>query len=158
MCIYVSIYKIHNCDTIESVFYHKEMSQKKNHVTDVYRVGRASAGLGLFANKDLQTGDFIIEYTGEPLTYDEADTRGGRYLFTLNDTTVLDGTGREHTARYINHSCDPNIEAVIEDEAHIMFYALRKITKGEELTFDYGEEYVEDIIKKEGCRCPQCVN
>ena len=132
------------------------MAQKKGHVTNIYRVGRSSAGLGLFANKDIKKDDFIIEYTGEPLTYDEADQRGGRYLFTLNDTTVLDGTGREHIARYVNHSCDPNIEAVIEDEEQIMFYAIKNIAKGEELTFDYGEEYVNDIIKKEGCRCPKC--
>jgi uncharacterized protein len=132
------------------------MKQKKRNTTDVYYVARANAGLGLFANKDLKKDDFIIEYTGKPLTHDEADQRGGRYLFTLNDTTVLDGTGREHTARYINHSCDPNIEAVIEDEEQIMFYALRDIEKDEELTFDYGEEYVEDIIKKQGCRCASC--
>lgn len=132
------------------------MAQKKSNITEKYRVGRSYAGLGLFANKDFKKDDFIIEYTGRPLTYKEADERGGRYLFTLNDTIVLDGTGREHTARYINHSCDPNIEAVIEDEEHIMFYALRKIKKGEELTFDYGEEYVDDIIKKEGCLCHKC--
>ncbi|PID51833.1 MAG: hypothetical protein CR972_05145 [Candidatus Moraniibacteriota bacterium] len=133
------------------------MAQKKENITEIYRVGRSNAGLGLFANKNLKKGDFIIEYTGEPLTYEEADERGGRYLFTLNDTIVLDGTGREHTARYINHSCDPNIEAVIEDEEHIMFYAIKNIIKGEELTFDYGEEYVKDIIEKEGCRCIKCI-
>lgn len=134
----------------------KNIATKYHNITETYRVGRSNAGLGLFANRDISKDDFIIEYTGEPLTYEEADIRGGRYLFTLNDTTVLDGTGREHTARYINHSCDPNIEAVIEDEEKIMFYAMRNIGKGEELTFDYGEEYVKDIIKKEGCRCQNC--
>lgn len=131
------------------------MAQHKN-ITEKYRVGRASAGLGLFANKDFVPGEFIIEYTGEPLTHEQADIRGGRYLFTLNDTTVLDGTAREHTARYINHSCDPNSEAVIEDDERIMLYAIVNIKKGEEFTFDYGKEYVEDIIAKEGCRCAKC--
>ncbi len=131
------------------------MTANKNQ-TKNYRVGRANAGLGLFANRDFKKDAFIIEYTGEPLTHEESDQKGGRYLFTLNDKTVLDGTGREHTARYINHSCEPNIEAVIEDEEQIMFYALRDINKGEEFTFDYGEEYVEDIIQKEGCRCHKC--
>jgi len=127
-----------------------------NNKTKDYRVGRANAGLGLFASRDFEKEDFIIEYTGEPLTYEQSDKKGGRYLFTLNDKIVLDGTAREHTARYINHSCEPNIEAVIEDEEQIMFYAIRYIKKDEELTFDYGPEYVEDIIKKEGCRCPKC--
>jgi len=131
------------------------MIKSKNETKD-YRVGRASAGLGLFANRDFKKNEFIIEYTGEPLTYEESDKKGGRYLFTLNDKIVLDGTGREHTARYINHSCEPNIEAVIEDEEQIMFYALRNIKKDEEFTFDYGEEYVEDIIEQEGCLCDKC--
>ncbi|PID51790.1 MAG: hypothetical protein CR972_05315 [Candidatus Moraniibacteriota bacterium] len=126
------------------------------HNTETYRVGRSTAGLGLFAQKNITKDDFVIEYTGEAITHDQADARGGRYLFTLNDDVVLDGKGREHTARYINHSCDPNMEAVIEDDAHIMFYAIKNITKGEELTFDYGEEYFRDILQKEGCRCPKC--
>ncbi len=133
------------------------MAKYKNKTRD-YRVGRSSAGLGLFANRDFKKEEFIIEYTGKPLTHEESDKKGGRYLFTLNDKIVLDGSGREHTARYINHSCEPNIEAVIEDNEQIMFYALRDIKKGEEFTFDYGEEYVEDIIKKEGCLCKKCIN
>lgn len=112
--------------------------------------------IGLFANRDFVKNEFVIEYTGEPLTHEESDRKGGRYLFTLNDNIVLDGTGREHTARYINHSCAPNIEAIIEDEERIMFYAIKSIEKGEEFTFDYGEEYVKDIINKEGCRCDKC--
>jgi uncharacterized protein len=133
------------------------MTNGKN-ITENYRVGRSNAGLGLFANSDFIKDDFIIEYTGEPLTYEQSDQKGGRYLFTLNDKIVLDGTGREHTARYINHSCKPNIEAVIEDEEQIMFYALQEIKQGEEFTFDYGEEYVEDIISKEGCLCEKCIS
>jgi SET domain-containing protein len=121
-----------------------------------FKVKRSSAGLGLFAQKEFKKGEFIVEYTGEAITHEEADRRGGRYLFTLNDNIVLDGKDRKHIARYINHSCDPNIEAVIEDEEHIMFYAIKDIKKNEEFTFDYGEEYVNDIIKKEGCRCKKC--
>lgn len=131
------------------------MTRQENK-TENYRVGKASAGLGLFAERDFTKGEFIIEYTGEPISYEESDKRGGRYLFTLNDKIVLDGTGREHTARYINHSCKPNMEAVIENEEQIMFYAIKNIRKGEEFTFDYGEEYVKDIISKEGCLCESC--
>ncbi len=131
------------------------MAKYYNKTKD-YRVGRANAGLGLFANRDFNKGEFIIEYTGESLTHEEADQKGGRYLFTLNNNIVLDGTAREYVARYINHSCEPNIEAIIEDEEQIMFYAIKNIKKDEEFTFDYGEEYVRDIIQKEGCRCDKC--
>jgi len=129
---------------------------KYQNKTEDYRVGRANAGLGLFANRNFEKEDFIIEYTGESLTYEESDKKGGRYLFTLNDKIVLDGTSRKHTARYINHSCEPNIEAIIEDEEQIMFYALQNIATGEEFTFDYGPEYVKDIIEQEGCLCDKC--
>ena len=43
-------------------------------------VKRSSAGLGLFAEKPFKRGEFIIEYTGEHITHEEADKRGGRYL------------------------------------------------------------------------------
>ena len=115
------------------------------------------AGLGLFAVESFKRGDFIIEYTGERITHDEANRRGGRYLFTLNDKVVLDGKGREHTARYINHACMPNAEAIVEDDAHVMIYATKNIRPGEEICYDYGQEYVEDIIKKNGCRCNYCM-
>ncbi len=121
-----------------------------------YTIKRSSAGLGLFAEQNITKGNHVIEYTGESITHDEADRRGGRYLFILNAETVLDGKGRNHTARYINHACDPNCEAVIEDDEHIMIYAIRDITKGEEFTYDYGIEYVQDLIQKDGCKCFKC--
>jgi SET domain-containing protein len=133
------------------------MINYKNQTKD-YRVGKTSYGLGLFANRDFIKEEFVIEYTGEPLTHEQADRKGGKYLFTLNDEIVLDGTDRKYTARYINHSCIPNIEAVIEEEKKIMFYTLRQIKKGEEFTFDYGEEYVENIISKKGCLCDKCTH
>lgn len=119
-------------------------------------VKRASAGLGLFAARAFKKGDFIIEYTGEVITNDEADRRGGKYLFTLNDTEVIDGKMRGNVARYINHSCRPNCEAVVEDEEHVMVYAKRRIEPGEELTYHYGKEYFDDHIKPVGCKCAAC--
>lgn len=121
-----------------------------------YKVKRSKSGLGLFAQKDFKKGDFIIEYTGKKITHEEADKKGGLYLFTLNDQWVLDGTDRKHTARYLNHSCRPNCEAVIEDDKYVMIYAIKKINVGDELTFDYGKEYFEDIIKEKGCKCEKC--
>lgn len=122
-----------------------------------FTVKKSSAGLGLFAAKDFSAGDFIIQYKGEKITHDEADRRGGKYLFTLNEKWVIDGKERANTARYINHSCEPNVEAVIEDDKRIIFLAVKKIAPGDEFTFDYGKEYVEDIIAKAGCKCAPCM-
>ena len=123
-------------------------------------VKKSSAGLGLFAGEDIETDQLIIEYTGERITADEADERGGRYLFAVTDDLVIDGTNRKYTARYINHSCAPNAEAeheVTEDRIYIR--ALTKIPKGEEITFDYGSDYTgSDFIKKDGCKCRKCLS
>lgn len=121
-----------------------------------YRVRRSNAGLGLFAEKAFQKGDFVIEYKGPIITDDEADDRGGKYLFAIDKDVVIDGAGRNNKARYINHSCRPNCEAEIDGE-RVFIYARKNIQFGEELSYDYGKEYWEDYIKPYGCRCEKCI-
>lgn len=117
---------------------------------------RGLSGLGLFASQAIKRGEFIIEYTGEKISTEEANRRGGRYLFTLNDTWTLDAKDRTHTARYMNHSCKPNCYAELdEDTLQIFIYSKRSIKAGEELTYHYGTEYKEQIIG-DSCRCPAC--
>lgn len=118
-------------------------------------VKRSSAGLGLFTKNLIKKGDRIIEYTGEKISTAEANKRGGKYLFELNSRWTLDGAHRKNTARYINHSCKPNSKAEIS-QGKIFFFAKRDILPGEELTFDYGKEYVDEHIKPFGCRCSHC--
>ncbi len=121
-------------------------------------VKRGSHGLGLFAVELIKKGDFVIEYTGEKITADEANQRGGQYLFEINDRYTVDGKGRENTARYINHSCRPNCYPEIDDtEKHIYIYAKRTIKPGEELSYDYGKEFWNTYIKPKQCRCEKCV-
>jgi len=121
------------------------------------KVKRSSAGLGLFAEEDIKKDTFIIEYTGEKITTDEADERGGQYLFTLNKKYVIDGKGRENKARYINHSCRPNCEAEIdEDDWKINIYSKRNIKAGEELAYHYGKAFWEEHVKPKGCKCEKC--
>jgi len=121
------------------------------------RVGRSSAGLGLFATESVKKDQFIIEYTGERISAEEADRRGGQYLFEVTDELTIDGSDRKYIGRYINHSCTPNAEAEHdEDGDRIYIRACRTITPGEEITYHYGEDFYERIIKKKGCRCKQC--
>jgi len=116
---------------------------------------RGVNGLGLFANVPMKKGDCIIEYVGEVIDDKEANRRGGRYLFQTSKDRHVDGTARANTARYINHSCKPNCEVDIV-RGRIFVYAKRAITPGEELNYDYGEEYFDEHIKPKGCGCSNC--
>lgn len=121
------------------------------------KVKRSSAGLGLFALQFFTKDDLVIEYTGETISADEANRRGGKYLFELNDNWTIDGKSRSNTARYINHSCRPNCEPILsEDETQVHIHAIRNIAPGEELTCHYGKDYFERLIKPLGCRCAHC--
>lgn len=119
------------------------------------KVKRSSAGLGLFADDPIKKGEFIIEYKGEKISRKEADERGGRYLFEINSRFLIDGKGRDNIARYINHSCRPNSEMDIK-KGKILLYSIRNIKSGDELSYDYGKEYVDEYIKPYGCRCIKC--
>ncbi len=118
---------------------------------------KCQSGLGLFASRDFKKGEMIIEYTGEKITEDEANQRGGKYLFELNDQWTIDGKGRENLARYINHSCKPNAKPEIDDsEEHIYIYSTKKISAGEEIVYNYGKWYLTEIIGKDSCLCTGC--
>ncbi len=120
-------------------------------------VQKGSSGLGLFATRAYKRGDRIIEYTGEVISEEEANRRGGKYLFELNDSWTIDGKGRENLARYINHSCVPNAYPELTyNEKRVFIFAKRKIAIGEEITYNYGKDYFNRVIKPLGCRCPKC--
>ena len=126
--------------------------------TKKYAVKKSSAGLGLFATSEYKKGELVIEYTGERITEAEANRRGGKYLFELNDNWTIDGKGRENTARYLNHSCKPNCYPELnEEETRIFIFAKRAIKVGEELTYNYGKMYFDDLIGKNSCLCSSCV-
>lgn len=132
-------------------------SDTKKHPQSLFVVKRArpGAGLGLFARIDIKKGTFVIEYTGEKITNEEADRRGGRYLFNIDSKWTIDGKKHHNTARYINHSCRPNCESRISG-GKVKIYAIKNIKAGEELAYDYGTEYFEEFLKPHGCRCDKC--
>jgi len=130
---------------------------KSHNVPDHVKVKKSRTGLGLFAAEAIKKDEFLIEYTGEIISTEEADRRGGEYLFEISSRRTVDGKGRGNIARYINHSCDPNCETEIRN-GRIYVFAIRDIEPGEELTYDYGEEFFNDIIGKGkgGCKCEAC--
>lgn len=120
-----------------------------------YVIKRTNAGLGLFAAKPILRGKRIIEYTGPLIPNEEVDKRVGRYFFGVNSKWSIDGSPRSNIARYINHSCRPNAEAIISGR-RVWIWSRKNIKAGEEIAYDYGKEYFEDIIKPMGCRCEKC--
>lgn len=135
-----------------------------------YVVRRSSIhNRGLYARRAISEGEYVIEYKGEKITKKESERRalsqeargkrngsGQVYIFELNKRYDLDGNRAGNPARFANHSCEPNCEAV-NDRGRIWFVALRDIEPGEELTFDYG--YALENALDHPCRCgaPSCV-
>lgn len=130
------------------------MGKKKPKYPDGVRVGRASAGLGLFATRPYKKGERVIEYFGRVIAPEEEYTSRSKYLFEVNKRKTIDGATRKNFARYINHSCRPNCEPEIE-KGRIFIDAIRNIQPGDEFTYDYGKEYFNEHIKPFGCRCPK---
>jgi uncharacterized protein len=94
--------------------------------------------VGVYASTPIRKGTRVVEYVGERITAEEADDRYDgverTYLYGLDDgKTVIDGHG---IAAYLNHSCDPNCE-VDEIKGRVWLFAIRDITAGEELVWDY---------------------
>jgi uncharacterized protein len=124
-----------------------------------FRVGRSETGLGLFAARTIKKSAYIATYRGRRISSEQAEeleNRGSRYMFELNSRWVIDGSKRYNVARYMNHSCRPNAEPFIIRGRKIIFRALRAITSGEEITYNYGRDYFNFFIKKKGCRCLSC--
>ncbi len=126
-------------------------------------------GRGVFARRRITKGRRIIEYTGELLSHDEVDQRYDddeqerhhTFLFEVDEFTVIDATKIGSEARYINHSCQPNCEAVNED-GRIFIEAIKNIQPGTELSYDYSYDLDEPLTpqlkRKYPCFCgaPRC--
>ena len=123
-----------------------------------HRVGRSGTGLGLFATKRIKRGAYIAAYRGRRITTKESDqreARGARYMFALNKRWVIDGSPRWNVARYMNHSCRPNAKPVGR-RGGIVIVALRQIEPDEEITYNYGQDYLKSFLADGGCRCLAC--
>lgn len=128
-------------------------------------------GNGVFAAVDIPAGTTLVEYRGRLLTHAQADRlypgnadSGHTFLFTLNERYVLDANVGGNIARWINHSCEPNCQAVVEEDGQgrvtrdrILIESIRDIRAGEELGYDYGitleERHTPRLKTVWACRC-----
>jgi SET domain-containing protein len=135
-------------------------------------VARKSAihGNGVFAATPIAKGERVIEYKGQRRNHADVDAdasgdvdSGHTFLFTLNDEYVIDANFGGNSARWINHGCKPNCEAVLDEneadarKSRVFIEATRAIKPGEELTYDYGitldEPHTARLKKIWACRC-----
>ena len=121
-------------------------------------------GKGVFALQDIAEGETLIEYVGEIISWDEAQDRhphdpndpNHTFYFHVNEDRVIDALHGGNSSRWINHSCDPNCEADEEND-RIFIKAIRNISAGEELSYDYGliidEPYTKKLKAEYPCWC-----
>ena len=131
-------------------------------------------GTGVFAARDIAAEEEIVEYAGRRITQAQADAEypdddGHTFLYVLNDQNLIDAGVDGNDSRWINHSCDPNCEVwLIESDDgnpvndRLVIQAMRPISAGEELTYDYGIPAGEPITAAVralwACHCgaPNC--
>jgi SET domain-containing protein len=121
-------------------------------------------GFGVFALRRIRKGTTVVEYLGDRVTHDEADTRyedkdardSHTFLFTVDAKTVIDGGVNGNEARFVNHGCDPNCQSTTRKK-RIFIEAVRTIQPGEELAYDYqiqrDDDDPADVDEIFACRC-----
>lgn len=126
-----------------------------DHHFKIVKVKRGLAGLGLFAGENIKKGEMIIEYIGEILNKEQAENiSSNQYLFEINRNKTINGQVRWNIARYCNHACEnaANAESDVK-KGRVFIIAIKNIKEGDEIVYDYGEEFVKEYITPYGCRC-----
>ena len=136
-------------------------------VKKMWKVSKSKVhGKGIIATEDIKKNTKIIQYIGEKVTKKEGDKRseerlnkylnseitGSVYIFELNNKYDIDGSVLYNKARYINHSCEPNCEVDISN-GEIWISSIKKIKKGDELSYDYGYEFNKNDFRDHRCKC-----
>ncbi len=126
-----------------------------DHQFKLVKIKRGLEGMGLFAGEKIKKGEMIVEYIGNIITTEEAaHLTENEYLFEVNSKKTIDGSPKWNTARYCNHACEEaaNAESDIK-KGRVFVKAIKNIEIGEEIVYDYGEEFVKEHILPYGCRC-----
>ena len=145
--------------------HHAHMRHAARSDAPLYTVRRSRIhGSGVYSARAIPKGTRIVEYLGDRITHAQADERyeakgqddGHTFLFVVSNRVVIDAGVDGNEARFINHSCDPNCDAIVEDE-RIWIETIRDVEQGEELAYDYAfvlkERHTPAAKKRFPCRC-----
>ena len=123
-------------------------------------------GNGIFATKIIEAQQFLLEYKGRIVP----STTTGEYV-AKKGSYRIDAKNSKGLAKYINHSCAPNaaFERVYveldtgsgkkkrtgrhSEDLQLWIVSIKKISKGEEITCDYGFDF-----KINECLCCKCMS
>ncbi|XP_017307615.1 histone-lysine N-methyltransferase EHMT1a [Ictalurus punctatus] len=125
----------------------------------------AKMGWGVRALQDIPEGAFICEFAGEIISDGEANIRDNdSYMFNLDNKVgevyCIDAQFYGNVSRFMNHLCEPNLFPVRVFTKHqdlrfprIALFSCKPIRAGDELGFDYGDQYWEIKRKYFNCQC-----
>jgi SET domain-containing protein len=128
-------------------------------------VGKSSVhGRGVFALRTIAAGQRIFEYRGEVTSWRGASARhrrsgtpGHTFIFALADGRVIDGSVGGNSARWLNHSCQPNCQAIEDEWGRVFIETIRAVMPGDELFIAYGltvdESVTPDLAADFVCHC-----
>ena len=125
----------------------KRKSSSSPSSTPCIRVSQSGIhGLGAFATRALPAEAFLGLYEGRRYTPKQIAAKTWNdqltYLFNLSNNETIDGAKGGNATRHLNHSCEPNCEAVEEydesGELVLKFQTLVAVEAGDELFIDYG--------------------
>ena len=137
------------------------VNSRSNSLYKVHAAG--GKGVGLVAKRAIVPGTFIVEYIGEVLSTDQwcdrqklepPNSMKHFYVMELGPDLLIDASRKGNDSRLINHSCDPNLETqkwTVDGESRVGLFAIKKISPGDELTFNYQfETFAQKPVK---CLC-----
>lgn len=141
----------------------KNYHEHKKYATAYEVVKTEHKGYGLFSVRPYNVGSLIVEYTGEVFDMDEVEHRlntiykdvENHYFLGLEGSLVVDAGQKGSVARFANHSCEPNAEMqkwYVNDEPRIGLFVKKPIEAGEEVTYDYNFECLENA-ELQKCFC-----
>ena len=118
------------------------------------RVGRSRIhGYGVVSTRPFSAGEVIADVDGVALRIDEVVD--DEYCLWVTDELYFDMVDQ---TRWINHSCSPNgvVETEVDEDGQVSacIRALRDITIGEEITYDY--EFAAEHAVPCHCGSPRC--
>lgn len=109
-----------------------------------------SIGYGVFANKPLEKGVYVGEYTGLVRQLYRFQPDHNAYCFHYPtkfwswEYYMIDALWQGNELRFLNHHEQPNLEpACLVDRGllHMVFFTNQEVPAGTELTFNYGSDY-----------------